>query len=352
MKNKKKLLFWLIPILLIAVLAIPKISGEDSSNESQSTNSNSVEVEAMIISSGELNETFYVNASILGDEEIELRPEAAGKVVSINFNEGSKVNKGDLLVKINDSDLQAQLLRAESQKKLAEEKEYRAQELLEQELISQEDYDVINTELNSRNAEIELLKAQIEKTEIIAPFDGIIGLRSVSEGAIINSSVVVAQLIKTDPVKIDFSLPVKHASKVQAGDRIKLTVPNSDKEFTAAVYAVDPKIDPASRTLKVRAKAKNPNGELIPGSYAEIEFALGKNNEAIVIPSQAIVPDIGGELVYIYKNGKAFPFPVEIGLRTNNTVEILNGVSVGDTLITSAIIQMRPGLDVKIRNFR
>lgn len=352
MKNKKKILFWLLPILLIAILVIPKISGEDSSSASQSTNNGSVEVEAMIISSGELNETFYVNASILGDEEIELRPEVSGKVVSINFSEGTKVTEGTLLVKINDSDLKAQLLRAESLKKLADEKEYRAQQLLAQELISQEDYDVINTELNSRNAEIELLKAQIEKTKIIAPFDGIIGLRNISEGAFINSSVIVAQLIKTDQVKIDFSLPVKHASKVKAGDRIKLTVPNSDKEFTASVYAVDPKIDPASRTLKVRAKAQNPSGELIPGSYAEIEFALGKNKEAIVIPSQAIVPDIGGELVYIYKNGKAFPSKVEIGLRTTNTVEILNGVTSGDTLITSAIIQMRPGLDVKIRNFR
>ncbi len=352
MKNKKKIIFWLLPILLIAILAIPKISGEDSSQVGQSTTDTSVEVEAMIISSGNLDEKFYVNASILGDEEVELRPEVAGKVVSINFDEGSKINKGDLLVKINDLDLQAQLLKAESQKKLAQEKEYRAQQLFEQVLISQEDYDVINTELNSRNAEIELLKAQIEKTKIIAPFDGIIGLRNVSEGAIINSSVVVAQLIKNDPVKIDFALPVKHASKVKAGDRIKVNVPNTDKVFSASVYAVDPKIDPASRTLKVRAKAQNPNGELIPGSYAEIEFALGNNSEAIVIPSQAIVPDIGGELVYIYKNGKAFPSKVETGLRTSNTVEILNGVASGDTLITSAIIQMRPGLDVKIRNFR
>lgn len=352
MKKNKKMLFWILPALLIAALAIPKISQENETGAAQSSRSNAVEAEVMVILPTELSENFYINASIIGDEEIELRPEVAGKVTAINFTEGSKVKKGDLLVKINDSDLKAQLLRAESLKKLAEEKEYRSKQLFSQGLISQEEYDIINTELNSRLAEIELLKSQIDKTEIIAPFDGIIGLRYVSEGAIVNSSVVIAQLIKNDPVKIDFALPVKHASKVKVGSKIKLTVPNIDKQFSAAVYAVDPKIDPASRTLKVRAKTENQKGELIPGSYAEIEFPLGTNDKAIVVPSQSLVPDIGGELIYVYKNGKAYPSPVVTGLRTNNTIEILEGISVGDTVITSAIIQMRPGVDITIRNYR
>lgn len=350
---KKKYIYWGLVIVVAFLLALPKISWESGDAQaSQNQKSNTVEADVMIMSEKEMAEKLYLNASLMGDEEIELRPEIAGKVIKINFDEGSKVKKGDLLVKINDADLQAQLDKVKSQIKLAEEKEFRSKKLLEQNLISQEEYDVVLNELSSRKADKALLTAQIDKTEIRAPFDGIVGLRSISEGSFINSSISIAVLTKINPIKIDFALPIKHANKVEIGDKVKVTVPNSDKEYTANIYAIDPKVDPTTRTLKVRAKTENGTGILLPGSYAEVEVVLDKNANSISVPTEAVVPDIGGEMVYLFKNGKAAPSRIKAGVRTNTEVQVIEGISAGDTVIVSAIIQLRPGIDVSIRNFR
>lgn len=348
----KKYFYWGLVLVVLILLALPKISWDSEDAQASVNQNNAVEAEVLVIKKSELAEKLYLNASLLGDEEIDLRPEAAGKVTELNFEEGSRVKKGDLLVKINDADLQAQLKKVESQLSLAQEKESRSKKLLDQDLISQEEYDVILNDLNSRKADRALLKAQIDKTEIHAPFDGIVGLRSISEGSYINSSVSIAVLTKTNPIKIDFALPIKHANKIKVGNKVKLTVPNSEKEFTANIYAIDPKVDPTTRTLKVRAKAENSTGVLLPGSYAEVEIVLDENSESVAVPSEAVVPDISGEMVYLYKSGKAKPVSIKTGLRTDTEVQILEGVNEGDTVITSSIIQLRPGVDVSIRNFR
>jgi membrane fusion protein (multidrug efflux system) len=350
---KKKYIYWGLAIAVILLIAIPKISWQSESKNSNSfSQSRSISAEVLIVRKSELSEKLFLNASLMGDEEIELRSEVNGKVTKINFNEGSAVKKGDLLVKINDKDLQAQLEKTNSQLKLAEGKEYRSKQLLEQELIGQEEYDVILNDLNVRKAEKALLVAQIEKTEIRAAFNGIVGLRSISEGSFINSSNNIAILTKTNPIKVDFALPIKHANKVKTGTIIKVSAPNSEKVFSAKVYAIDPKIDPTTRTLKVRAKAENKDEILLPGSYAEIEITVDADAKSLTVPTEAILPDISGEMVYLYRNGKAFPVQVETGMRTNTEVQILNGISEGDTVITSAIIQLRPGIDVSIKNYR
>jgi len=350
---KKKYLYWGLVVVFVVLMALPKITWDSSEAQaSSSTQSQSIPAEGLIIKKTEVSDKIFLNASLQGDEEIELRTEIPGKVIKINFEEGNRVKKGDLLVKINDADLQAQLMRVESQLKLAEEKEYRSKQLIEQNLISQEEYDVLFNELNMRKAEKAQLTAQIEKTEIYATFDGIVGLRSISEGSYITSAINIAILTKTNPIKIDFAVPIKHANKVREGMAIKVKVPNSEKVFDSKIYAIDPKVDPSTRTLKVRAKADNSSGILIPGSYAEVEIVVDKNAKSITVPTEAIIPDIAGELVYLYKNGKAIPSKVKLGLRTNTDVQILEGINEGDTVITSAIIQMRPGAEVTIRNFR
>jgi len=350
---KKKYFYWGLVAIVLVLLALPKISWHSEDAKASVNKQNySVEAEVLVVSENKMAEKLYLNASLMGDEEIDLRPEIAGKVIKINFNEGSRVKKDDLLVKINDADLKAQLEKVNSQLKLAEEKESRSKKMLDQKLISQEEYDILLNDLNSRKADKDLLKAQIDKTEIHAPFDGTVGLRSISQGSYINSSVSIAVLTKTNPIKIDFALPIKHANKIKVGDKIIVTVPNSEGEYSAKVYAIDPKVDPTTRTLKVRARAENNSGILLPGSYAEVELVLDENAQSISVPSEAIVPDIAGEMVYLFKNGKAVPARIKIGLRTDTEVQILEGINKGDTVITSAIIQLRPGVDVSIRNFR
>lgn len=350
---KKKYLYWGLVVVFVVLMALPKISWDSSEAQaSSSTQNQSINAEGLIIKKTEVSDKIFLNASLQGDEEIELRTEIPGKVININFEEGSRVKKGNLLVKINDADLQAQLMRVESQLKLAEEKEFRSKQLIEQNLISQEEYDILFNELNMRKAEKAQLIAQIEKTEIYAPFDGVVGLRYISEGSYITSAINIAILTKTNPIKIDFAVPIKHANKVREGMTVKVKVPNSEKVFDSKIYAIDPKVDPSTRTLKVRAKVDNSSGILIPGSYAEVEIIVDRNTKSITVPTEAIIPDIAGELVYLYKNGKAIPSKVKVGLRTNTDVQILEGINEGDTVITSAIIQMRPGADVTIRNFR
>jgi membrane fusion protein, multidrug efflux system len=350
---KKKYIYWSLAIAVIILMALPKISWQsESKNPNSFSQSRSISANVLIVRKSELSEKLFLNASLMGDEEIELRSEVNGKVTKINFTEGSSVKKGDLLVKINDKDLQAQLQRTNSQLKLAEDKEYRSKQLLDQELISQEEYDILLNELNVRKAEKALLESQIEKTEIRAAFNGIVGLRSISEGSFINTSNNIAILTKINPIKIDFALPIKHANKVKTVTNIKVSVPNSEKIFSAKVYAIDPKIDPTTRTLKVRAKAENKEEILLPGSYAEIEITFDADAKSLTVPTEAIIPDISGEMVYLYRNGKASPAQVETGMRTNTEVQILNGISEGDTVITSAIIQLLPGIDVSIKNFR
>lgn len=349
MKNKKKIFLWGLVLVVIILLALPKIQwGEKTAQTNQNTKP--VIVDALVMQPRQLDNVIVVNASIMGDEEVELRSEASGKVISINFEEGRRVKKGDLLVKINDADLQAQLKRAESQLKLAEEREYRMSQLLEKDFVSREEYDVVANELASRSAEIDLLKAQIEKTEIIAPFDGIVGLRWISEGSVISSSVSIATLTKINPVKINFAVPQKYYGNIKIGTEIIVKIPSSDKSYNAEVYAIEPKIDRATRSLQVRAIADNKNGELVPGAYVEIEVVVDRDDTAFQIPTIALVPDLQGEKVFLYKDGKAVEQKVQTGIRTDTHVQITEGVNQGDTVITSAIIQLRPNINVQIEN--
>ena len=239
------------------------------------------------------------------DEEVDLAFETSGKIVSIKFTEGTRVKKGDLLAKINDRPLQAQLEKLLAQKKLTEAKEFRERSLLEKDAISQESYDQIVTELQTIEADINLIKARISETELRAPFDGIIGLRYLSEGSYATSSTKIAKLIKISPLKIEFSIPEKYASEIRIGYPVTFTVDGINKIFKASVYAVDPKIDIETRTIVLRALYPNKNEELKSGRYASITLVMSQIENAVSIPTEALIPEMEGEKVFIYKSGKA-----------------------------------------------
>jgi len=282
------------------------------------------------------------------DEEVDLSFETSGKVIGINFTEGTRVKKGDLLAKINDRPLQAQLEKLTVQLKLAEEKEFRQRSLLDKDAISQESYDQVQTDVQSLKADINLIRARISETELKAPFDGIIGVRYISEGSYTNSSTKIAKLVKISPLKIGFSIPEKYASEIKNGYPIVFKVDGNDKVFNAAVYAIDPKIDVDTRSITIRALFQNKNEELKPGIFAKVTLELSKINNAIAIPTEAIIPEMEGERVFVYKNGKAQSRKVVIGLRTEAKIQITSGLEFGDTLITSGIMQLRQNLPVSL----
>jgi len=293
-----------------------------------------------------LQEKVFANGTILANEQAELRPEMSGKIVQLNLTEGAKVQKGDLIVKINDADFQAQLKKVISQIKLADEKIERQKKLLDIQGISKEEFDASQNQLTSLKADQEVLRAQIAKTEIRAPFDGVVGLKNVSEGAFITAQDIIASIQQTDPVKIDFSIPERFAGNFKKDETITFNL--GEEKYSAKIYAVSPNIDLATRTLQIRAITKNAEGVFHPGAFVNVELALEENARAIMIPTESVVPDLKGKKVFLVKNSKAVPQKIETGLRTENKVEVISGLQEGDTIISAGIMQVKPEGNVKI----
>ncbi len=296
----------------------------------------------------QMNEMIYSTASLLPDEEVDLAFETSGKVVGIFFEEGTRVRKGELLAKINDKPLQAQLMKLQAQKKLVEEREFRQRQLLDRDAISRESYDQVATELQSTQADIMLLEARIAETELRAPFDGIVGLRLISEGAYASTQTRIVRLVKNRPLKIEFSIPERYAGEVTTGFAIQFAIDGYSETFGAKVYAIDPKVDINTRTIVVRAIYPNTNEELKPGRFASVRAMLSQIDSAISIPTEALIPEMEGEKVYIVKNGKAVERKVSTGLRTESHIQITKGLEFGDTLLTTAILQLREGLSIHL----
>lgn len=352
--NLKKIIISAVILVLLLIILLPKLLSSSSvknSNLAGNKLDQIISVKAHIIRPETVDNKVLTTGTILANEEVELKSEVAGKITKILFNEGSYVNKGDLLVKINDADLQAQLRRAESKVKLAEEKEFRQRQLRDGNLISQEEYDNTVSELNVNKADYDLIKAQIDKTEIRAPFSGTIGLRSVSEGSYLTTATVIATFQNLNIIKVDFSIPEKYSTSVKKGDELDFRISGSATVFKAKIYAIEPKIDPGTRTLKIRAICNSNYSELIPGAFANVELSLKKINDAILVPSVAIVPELKGQKVYLYKNGVVAQQNVEIGIREETSIQIVSGLNAGDTVITSGILQIKPMSKVTISEF-
>jgi membrane fusion protein, multidrug efflux system len=335
-------IFFLTPFFFIASC---KSKGNQSGAQPGSTMP-ATQVQAMVIQPQPLERKINITGSIIANEEVELRSEVAGKVTGIYFSEGSRVTKGQLLVKINDNDLQAQLKKLVLQDTLISRDEFRKKKLLEMNAVSKEEYDNAITQLQSVRAEKEFVLAQIAKTEIRAPFDGAIGLRNISEGGYAPSSFLVATMQQVNPVKIEFSVPERYRDFLKSGTSIQFTVTGSENIFKGTVYAVEAKIDPVTRTVKVRARSENDKNRLIPGAFAKVELILEKINDAIVIPAQTVVPEMNGQKVFLIKNGKAKSSQVELGIRTDRDTEILSGIAPGDTLAITGLLQLRDGTSV------
>jgi membrane fusion protein, multidrug efflux system len=352
MNNKKRIIIIIITIVVLLILILPKLNfkGSSENNNTIAVNKNITSVDIKVMKPEPLQKKIFTNGSLIGNEEVELRSETSGKVTEILFEEGKRVKKGSVLLKINDAELQATLKKNLLKEELAKDKEFRARQMLEKQLTSQQEYDVILNDLNTAKADVDYINAQIAKTEIKAPFDGTVGLRSVSIGSYITPQIPVASLQSINPIKIDFAVPQKYVAEVNEGKEIEFKLPNINKIFNGKIYAVEPKIDQTTRTILARAIAPNNYGLLSPGAYVEIDIVLANIKNALMLPSDAIVPDIQGEKVFLYKNGKAVSKIVTIGIRDESNIQIVSGIGVGDTVIVSGIIQLRENSPVSIKS--
>ncbi|RZA00218.1 MAG: efflux RND transporter periplasmic adaptor subunit [Sphingobacteriaceae bacterium] len=307
-----------------------------------------VPVNVLIAKDTALNTVIDVTGTISANEQVNLVSQASGSITGIYFDEGSRVSKGQLLVKIYNQDLQASLAQNEYQVTLEKENEYRNRILLEKEAVSKQEYETSLAALNSLKAASLAIKAQLTRTEVRAPFSGTIGLRNVSPGGYLSPSTPIATLVNIDPAKITFSVPEKYLPLINKGGKIKFTVESSDKQFNAVVYAIEPSIDINSRSITVRARAANPDGLLKAGAFARISFALDQIPKTIMVPTQSVIPDIKTSNVYLVNNGLAVTREVKTGIRTDTQIEITEGLKRGDSVIVSGIIQLRPKVEVKV----
>lgn len=347
---KKLLATAFVLLAAMAFFMLRKDGGAASQSVEKATKKQAVTVSTLTLASSPLDQVAYATGTLLANEELDLRSEIAGRITRINFKEGSPVRQGQLLVKLNDADLKATLKRLELQQALAKREQERARTLLDQKLISLEEYDAKRNAFELTEADIEKTRSDIAKTELYAPFNGVVGLRAVSSGSTIAPTTSIARIEQIDPIKIEFSVPEKYAKTMKPGSAVRFHVTGSDKQYDGTVYAIEPRIDPATRTLKVRATAPNHNGALTPGAFAKVEISLAKIADALTVPSAAIVPRIDGQSVFILQNGKAVSRVVTTGIRTDSTVQIVSGIGVGDTIVTTGVMQLRAGMPIKALN--
>lgn len=306
-------------------------------------------VNGLVITTQDFSNQVNVSGTIEPNEQVEIRSEISGLIKSINFKEGTAVGAGSLLLKIEDTELQAQYRQALTKQKLAQETENRAGKLLKSEAISQEEYDNAEAELKSLQAQSQLIKAQLSKTEIRAPFAGRIGLRNVSKGAYVTPTTNIANLVSVNPVKITFSVPEKYSQMIKNDAEVNFTISGTSKIFKAKIFAKEPAIDVNTRTLIIKALASNSEGYLIPGTFANINLPLQTIKNAILIPSTAVIPILSGKQVYISENGKAKAVKIVSDIRTDKDILVTEGLNKGDTVITSGIMAIKPEAPVKVK---
>jgi membrane fusion protein, multidrug efflux system len=347
-----KLRYIFFGIIGIGILALVGYRIMDNSGTNQSRQAGgpppAVKVTGMVINPEAFAESLSLSGTIEANEQIEIRSEISGIIENINFTEGSKVSKGQVLFRVNDQELRAQLAKVQTRQNLAAENERRAKLLLEKEAISREEYDMAEADLASARAESQLMQAQLGKATVRAPFSGIIGLRYVSQGTYVTPSTPIANLVNTDQLKITFAIPEKYSSQIGINDELIFTTSNSAEQHTATIYAIEPGVDISTRSLRMRAIAENKEGKLIPGTFANVTLPLAVVNNALMVPTEALIPIQNGRKVFISENGRAKEVIVETGARTESAVRVISGLKPGDTILTSGIMVLRDGTPLNI----
>lgn len=333
-------------LVILAIFIFFGCNSNGNDKNAKSKDKQQAKVDGFVVKPSLLINEISVSGSLLPYEEVALMNEVSGRVVFINLPEGKFVKKGTLLVKLFDDDLQANLKKMQTQLAIQEKIYKRQSELFKANGISQSDYDQTYLQVNSIKAEIEVQLSMIRKTQVFAPFDGVIGLRNISVGAQVTPSTLLTTIRMENKLKLDFSIPEKYSNEIKAGLKVKFTVHGNDKQYDATVMATEGGIEANTRNLKVRAIVNSNSDNLVPGGFTNVQLTLGENKNALLIPTQAIIPKERDKNVIIAKNGKAHFVTVQTGIRRASTIEIIDGLTPGDTIITNGLLFLKEGANV------
>lgn len=305
-------------------------------------------MDAFVVSTSTVSESIEVPGSLVADEATEIHPEVSGRVTGLYVREGASVSKGSLLAKLYDGDLQAQRRKLEVQLKIAQTTEDRYNQLVKIGGISQQDYDLTALNVSNLRADLDIIRTAIQKTEVRAPFSGKLGLKGVSTGAYVTPASVITSIQKTAGLRIDFNVPEKYTTQIRKGQPVNFTIEGSDRTYSATVMATESGIAEETRSLTVRATVQGDATGLLPGGFAKVKLSFAPDPNALLVPTQAVVPQARGKKVYVYRGGVAQFVEVETGVRDSSMIQVTKGLQRGDTIITTGLLGLKPDAKVTI----
>lgn len=336
-------------LLGLCILFLASCGGKDDQKEMGPATMKPNAVEVFTVESSDVQRLIEIPGSIIAAEEVQIFSEISGRIQKINFKEGQRVKKGALLVQVDTDVLRAQKQQLRVQLDLAKKDEARKKALLAAKGISTEEYEKSASAMASIEAEMNLVDVQISKGSIRAPFSGRVGLRRISEGAYISPTTLITNLVQDEQVKVEFSISERYAASVKNGQTIKFKLEKSDKEYTGKVFASEPFVDAGTRMLTIRAQLRN-DGNLIPGTFVAVEYDLGIENSAMMVPTESVIPVLKGQKVIVVRDGIAKDVEVQVGIRTSDRVQVIGDLKPGDQVLISGLLAVRDGMPVTIKS--
>ncbi|MEZ4805496.1 MAG: efflux RND transporter periplasmic adaptor subunit [Bacteroidia bacterium] len=336
-----------LPFISI-ILLLNACSNESAKKE---VAGNSLNVEGFVTRTESFNNKTQTTADLLANEQVEIKTPLSGQVMEIFFKEGESVTKGKLLVRMDDRVWKAQIPGFKAELEVAEKDYERKKDLLSIGGSSQEEIDNAYSKIEGLKSNLEQLYINIDLANIKAPFSGQLGMRNFSKGAFLNQGDLITTLTQTNLLKLNFTLAQNHKNSIQIGKKIKVLI--GTDTFNAEVYAINPQINAQSRTLQIRAiLEQSKNKTILPGTFAEVLMSSESVNDAILIPTEAVIPSLNEQTVYISMNGKAKRKVVELGNRNADKVHIIKGLNVGDTLICTGLLQIKDGMPINVQSLK
>lgn len=333
--------------MLSAIILLASCGGEATKEVKPGPAAASMQVDGYKVVPKPFNSTVTVTAELRPNEQVQLMAPMAAQVLDIFFEEGQQVSEGDAIIRMDDRSWKAQLTGLRAELNTATRDLERKQSLLSIEGSTQEEIDQLTSTIETLRAQIQQLEININLANVTAPFSGRLGMRNFSKGAYLKAGDVITTLSSTNEIKVDFSIPQEHRKSISLGDAVKLMVLGDTLQ--AKVYAIDPVIDATSRTLDVRAKVKGTEANVVPGAFAEVQVATDFVKDALLVPTQAVVPEINDQTVFVCHNGKVERKVVQLGARTAELVHVKEGIAAGDTIILTGLLSIKPDMSVQIQ---
>lgn len=307
-----------------------------------------INVSGYLVKTQTITENIQVGGTLLANESTEIHPEISGRLVYLNVNEGRNVGRGALIGRIYDGDLQAQLNKLKVQLDIARQTQSRFGELLKVQGISQQEYDQASLQVSNILADMDIVRANITKTQIRAPFSGKLGLKNISPGSYVTPATIVATIQQVSQLKLDFTVPEKYSGQVSNGQYINFTVDGSDKKYSARVMAIESSVAQTTRSLTVRSIVQNNDGKLLPGTFAKVVLNFAPDDNAIMVPAQAVIPQARGKKMIVAQKGSPVFVEVTTGYRDSVNVQVTSGLNVGDTVVLTGLLSIKPESKINV----